>query len=321
MSVLPLPLPRSGFLVAVATAAMVGSAAAQEHVVYRVSIVGAVDAAQGGLIGRALREAAERGGAAVILEIGSPGGRFDDAQLIAGDLSGADVPIYALVSPHAWGAAAILALAADSVFMTGAATIGAGSAMPSPIDAMSPPARRALRTEFTTLAQRRGADPAVGAAMVEEGVDIPNFAEPPGRLTLGVDDAVRLGVAAARVDGLRDLLRRLGRENDEVVTITTASTGTTVEIANHNWRDLRVFVNRGGSRFRLGTVTSMNDASYHIPSDILVPGARIRIVVEIIGSSDALTTPEVPVESGLVIQWNIENYLSNSTFFYFVRDD
>jgi membrane-bound ClpP family serine protease len=314
-------MPRSSLLLAAATTALLGNAGAQERAVYLVSIAGGVDAGQGRLIARALREAGERHGAALVLQIGSPGGRFDDAQLMVGDLAAAEVPVYALVSPHAWGAAAILALAADSVFMTREATIGAGSETPSPIDAMSPPARRALRTEFTTLAERRGADPAVGAAMVDEGVSVPNVADRPGRLTLGVDDAVRLGVAAARVDGLPDLLRRLGRQDDDVVTITTAWTGTTVEIANNNWRDLRVYVNRSGSRFRLGTVTSMNDATYSIPSDILVPGARIRIVVEIIGSNDALTTPEVPVESGLVIQWNVENYLSNSTFFYFVRDD
>ncbi len=285
---------------------------------YRVPVTGSVQLNMSELIDQAL-DAAERAGAVVILDFESPGGRVDIAQLIVGDLEASRVPVYALVNARAWSAAALLALATDSVFMVTASSIGAGTSFGAERDEMSEPAARAMRDDFRARMVRRGLDPRLGDAMIDKDVAIAGVVASGEWLTLDAEAAVRLGVAAARVDDLAHLLARLGVDSSEVVTVGTSWAGTTVQVRNFNVMDARIFVFRGRVPYRLGTVTSMGSAEFDIPEAFLPDGARIRVIAELIGSSERAQTEEMRVQPGLLIQWVLENRLSQSNYFILLR--
>lgn len=292
---------------------------AQEPVAYRVSLAGPIELGSAEVVSRALDAAARGSGAAVVLEIAAPSGRFDAAQLIASAVEASDVPVYAMVATQAWGPAALVSLAADSIFMKGESSLGAGPTLARELDEVSAPARRAIREAFASQMERRGLDRRLGEAMIDESIAIPGLVAAGELLTLSVEQGLRAGVAIAEVGGIDDLLTRLGLADADTVTVGRAWIGTTVQVTNNNWGDVRVFIVRSGTRFRLGTVTSMNSQEYQIPGDVLVPGAVVHVLAEVIGSRDRVATDNIRIESGLVIQWRLENVLSQSSYFHFVR--
>jgi len=312
------PVNIRSFGMLVAGTMLLTPAAHAQAVVYRVPVTGSIQLEVSELVDVALG-VAERAGAVVILDFESPGGRVDIAQLIVDDLDESAVPVYALVNSRAWSAAALLALAADSIFMVANSSIGAGTSFGSEHREMSEPAVRAMRNDFRARMERRGLDPRLGAAMVDRDVAISGVVDAGEWLTLDAEAAVRLGMAAAQVNNLEHLLTRLGLDDHEVVTVGSNWAGTTVQMKNYNLMDARIYVFRGTVRYRLGTVTSMGSAEFDVPAAFLPDGARIRLVAELIGSSERIETEEMPVQPGLMIQWVIENRLSQSNYFLFVR--
>ncbi len=296
------------------------AAHAQKRTVYRIQVAGSVEVDLSDLIGATLQAAEREPGSLVVLDIGSSGGRMDIAQLIVGDLQRTSVPVYALVSGRAWQAAALLALAADSIFMVADASIGAGDG-PDPGQSRMPGAvLDALRRDFGTLAARQGVDPEIGEAMVDDAMEIRGVVRRNQLLTLDASEAVELGLAAGHVVDLDNMLTLLEVVDPSVQVVgETQSKGVTVEIVNYHLSNVRIVVTRGGARYRLGIVATNGSSTFEIAESLLPNGARIQVVAEVIGGSGRVTTDEILVRPGLVIQWTIETRLSQSNFFYFVR--
>jgi membrane-bound serine protease (ClpP class) len=196
----------------------VALAAAQERTVYRIPITGTIENGLAPYVARALREAREAKAAAVVLDIDTPGGRVDAAQRIVDGVRGADLPVYAFVNPRALSAGALVALAADSIFMRPGAVLGAAT----PVDGQGTKAPEkyvsAMRAEFRALAEERGLDPRVAEAMVDESVGVPGVV-PAGRLaTLSTAEALKLRYAAGEARTLPALLGTLGLDGATVVS-------------------------------------------------------------------------------------------------------
>jgi membrane-bound serine protease (ClpP class) len=192
--------------------------AAQAQVVYRIPITGTIENGLAPYVARALREARESGAAAAVLDIDTPGGRVDAAQRIVDAVRGADVPVYAFVNPRALSAGALVALAADSIFMRPGAVIGAAT----PVDGQGTKASEkyisAMRAEFRALAEERGLDPRVAEAMVDESVGVPGVVQPGRLATLSTAEALKLKYAAAQVESQAALLGLVGLDGASVVT-------------------------------------------------------------------------------------------------------
>ncbi len=299
------------------------SATAQDHRVYHVPIRGAVELESVNVVRRAIEVAEREGGATIVLDIAAPGGRFDMAQLIVGEIEATPVPVVAYVSADAWDAGALIALAADSIFMGAGSTIGAGAGAGAADD---PNTRdlpaivlRAMRNAFGDVAERHRHGARLAEAMVDADIAIDGVVPAGKLLTLDADAAVAAGLATASVADLQTLLERLELSDSETTTVTGNWTGTTVQVTNRNWGDIRVFISRSGNRFRLGTVTSMNTAEFEFPQGRLVEGALIQVVVEVIGKFEGTATEEIRVRRGLVIEWTIENVLNQSKLFVYQR--
>ncbi len=296
-------------------------ATAQDHRVYHVPIRGAVELESVNVVRRAIEVAEREGGATIVLDIAAPGGRFDLAQLIVGEIEATPVPVVAYVSSDAWDAGALIALAADSIFMGAGSTIGAGAGAGDDPNTRDLPAiaLRAMRNAFGDVAERHGHGARLAEAMVDENIAIDGVVPAGELLTLDADAAVAAGLATARVPDLATLLERLELSDSETTTVTGNWTGTTVQVTNRNWGDVRVFISRSGNRFRLGTVTSMNTAEFELPQRQLVEGALIQVVVEVIGKFEGTATEEIRIRPGLVIEWTIENVLNQSKLFVYQR--
>ena len=294
---------------------------AQDLTVYRVSIPGTISFQTGQLVEMAIN-AAERGaGAAIILDLSSPGGRIDAAQLITRSIEQTTVPTFAFVRKRAWGAAALIALSADSLFMAPQSSVGSDTAVSNEFAELPEAARRATQRSFRQQIERRGLDPRIGDAFDDTEVAIPGLVNKGQALALDEESAIEHDIAAGQVDGLPALLNRLQLSNAQVVQVGDEWTKTSVTVINHNWRDAKIFLLRAGQRYRLGTVTSMNSQDFEVPGGLLAEGSTFQVLAEIIGSGEQIATDRVQAEPGLVIEWQLENVLSHSSFFIWIRSD
>lgn len=191
-------------------------AAAQRPLVYRVPVTGTIELGIAPFIRRSLQEAEKAGARAAILDVNTLGGRVDAAFQIVDAVSEATVPVYAFVHPRAISAGALISVAADSVFMTPDALIGASTVVKGEGETASEKAQSAMRAQYRALAERRGIDPRIGEAMVDPDIAIEAVVDSGKLLTLTTDEAVRVGYAVEVAD-FRGLLAQLDLAGAEVV--------------------------------------------------------------------------------------------------------
>ena len=189
-----------------------------ESTVYRIPVTGEIELGLAPYIQRAVKEAAEVGAAALILDIDTPGGRVDAAEIISDALTDSEVPVYSLVNRRAYSAGALIALSTSRIYMRPASVIGAAT----PVDGTGTKAPEkivsAMRSQMRTLAESNGLEPEVAAAMVDEDIEIDGVVESGKLLTLTTEEAVEIGYAEA-IEDLDALLVELGHEGATVVTL------------------------------------------------------------------------------------------------------
>ncbi len=206
-------------LAALTLGLLAATAQAAQTQVVRIPIEGTIDRGLSPFVKRSLARAEENGARFAILDINTPGGRVDAAWEIVDALQDSDVPVYAYVD-RALSAGAMIALATDAIYMRPGATIGAATPVTGQGEKASEKVVSALRSEFRALAEAKGLDPQIAAAMVDEGIEIEGVVEQGQLLTLTADEAVALGFAREVVDSQADLLARLGAAGAEVTTVS-----------------------------------------------------------------------------------------------------
>lgn len=207
---------------------LAGTAAAQRPIVYQVPVTGTIENGLAPFVARSIKEAAEAGAALIILDIDTPGGRIDAAERIVDAIRGSSVPVVAWVHPRAWSAGAMIALAAEQIYVTPGGALGAAT----PVDGSGTKASEkmvsAMRAEFRSLAEARGRDPALAEAMVDESLDIPDLAPAGKLLSVTSQQALAVGLADAEANSLEAVLESRG------------IVGATVMQISPNWAELVV---------------------------------------------------------------------------------
>ena len=185
--------------------------------VFRIPIDGTIDRGLGPFVERSLEAASEAGAPFAILDINTPGGRVDAAWQIVDAIQEASLPVYAYVD-RALSAGAMIALAAEAIYMRPGATIGAATPVTGEGQKASEKMVSAMRSEFRALAEARGIDPRIAEAMVDEEVEIPGLVEAGKLLTLSADEAVEVGFATGIHTDLDALLQALDAGGVSVLT-------------------------------------------------------------------------------------------------------
>jgi hypothetical protein len=81
---------------------------------------------------------------------------------------------------------------------------------------------------------------------------------------------------------------------------------TFVQIDNQAWLDMTIYVVEvGGSRMRIGSVSSTRTTTLRIPDGMVGPGRRLRFQADPVGSNRVATSFEINVEPGETIRLTI----------------
>lgn len=184
---------------------------------------------------------------AVIMIIDTPGGRVDAALKIKDSILSSKVPVYAMIDTHAISAGAIIALAADKIYIKPGGVIGDAA----PVYAKGGEMKRAgekavsaLRGVITSLAEKNNRPTRIAAAMVDDSIVLTRardgITKPAGKLlTLTAKQAVRLKIADMSVKSVSEVLaanklsgttikKRDFTGGDRVISFLTSSVMTTL---------------------------------------------------------------------------------------------
>jgi membrane-bound serine protease (ClpP class) len=197
-------------------------AAAQEQtgegVVYAVRITGTIDLGLAPFLERVIDEAEDDPAArAVLIEIDTPGGRLDAALQMRKSILDSDVPTIAFVNREAFSAGALLAIAANEIYITPGGVIGAATPVDGAGDTASEKVVSAVRGTFRSTAEQRGREPAVAEAMVDPDVEIEGLVERGKLLTLTTEQALEWGYADGVADGRAEALELAGLAGAEII--------------------------------------------------------------------------------------------------------
>ena len=87
----------------------------------------------------------------------------------------------------------------------------------------------------------------------------------------------------------------------------------TLEVDNHNWADVLLYVVHDGSTTRFLQVTATQSASVTIPSRLVGANGIVRFVAHRIGGLDDYYSPSVSVRTGQTIALTLEGQLGMSS--------
>lgn len=204
----------AGFLAVALFAAAAGGASGQtanSPIVYSIDISGTIDEGLAVYVQRTVRSAEQAGADALLVVINTFGGRVDSSTAIRDQLMGSRLPVIAYVSERAWSAGALIALSAEHLVMAPGASIGAAEPQPAEEKTIS-----ALRAEFEAMAEARGRDPRIAAAMVDRRVAVEGVSPEGQILTLSAQRALELGFIDALADSSAQALALFGFAGAEV---------------------------------------------------------------------------------------------------------
>ena len=181
--------------------------------VWVIPVTGAIDLGLAAFVRRSVDEAIESGAAAIVVRINTFGGRVDAATEIRDALIGSNIFTAALVLERAWSAGALIALAADGIWMAPGASVGAAEPRPTDEKTVS-----ALRAEFEAMAERNGRDPLIAASMVDINVAVDGLVSSGEILTLTTENALRVGYAEGVARSVGDVAAALGLAQNRIET-------------------------------------------------------------------------------------------------------
>jgi hypothetical protein len=89
---------------------------------------------------------------------------------------------------------------------------------------------------------------------------------------------------------------------------------STLNVVNHHWSDVDVYVVRDGQRQRVGTVTAAAEENFELSPSITKGGGTLQLQAHAVGSSGGISSEPISVRpGGMQITWTLESNLSRAT--------
>jgi hypothetical protein len=95
-------------------------------------------------------------------------------------------------------------------------------------------------------------------------------------------------------------------------TAATVNTPLDLEVENHNWSDIVIYLVRGTQRQRLGMVNALSSTVFTFPYRRLGSSGDARFSAHVIGGA-GYTSESVLVQPGQTLKWTLESDLARSS--------
>jgi hypothetical protein len=92
-----------------------------------------------------------------------------------------------------------------------------------------------------------------------------------------------------------------------------ANSEVLLEVENHHWSDIVVYLMNGGQSQRLGMVGGVSTNNFVFSYRQIATGGRVRLRAHPVGGEDSFTSEDVSIQSGQGLKWTLESDLKRST--------
>ncbi|SDY30790.1 NfeD family protein [Tindallia californiensis] len=150
----------------------------------------------------------------IIFTIDTYGGRVDSAENISGMIIDIPVKTASFVTPRAISAGVLLTISADYVTMAPGSNIGSAETIPDTEKALS-----AWTGELRSVAQEKGRDPELVAAMADKRIAIQDVVEEGELLNLTAAEALHLELSDYTARGISEVLAVMELSNANTVEL------------------------------------------------------------------------------------------------------
>lgn len=199
-------------ILALTTAPLTGQAVVKSDTVYYIPVKGEINPAVASFVSNQLDIANSEGASAVVLEISTLGGRVGSALQISESIIDAGVPTVAYIKDKAISAGVLIAISAEKIAMAPGSSIGSAETIPYTEKNIS-----FWTGELKKVAELRGRDIQIIAAMADRDIEIPDLVDRDKLLNLSTEKAVELGIADIAVPTRQELNNWLGLSTAETI--------------------------------------------------------------------------------------------------------
>jgi hypothetical protein len=119
--------------------------------------------------------------------------------------------------------------------------------------------------------------------------------------------ALLIGCAGKAEDGNREV-----EPSEQDAGRSDARAEIALEVENHGWNDIVIYLVRGTAVERLGMVGSLNTKTFVLPYRRLGIGNDARLRADPIGADRTFTSENLLVQPGQWIKWTLESDLTRS---------
>jgi hypothetical protein len=90
-----------------------------------------------------------------------------------------------------------------------------------------------------------------------------------------------------------------------------------VEIENHHWSDIVIYLMDGSQSQRLGLVAGLSNGHFTFPFRKLTTGGNARLRAYAVGGSGSTTSDDLRIQPGQGVKWILESDLARSSLSVF----
>jgi len=95
--------------------------------------------------------------------------------------------------------------------------------------------------------------------------------------------------------------------------VAEAPSPIVLEVENHNWADVVLYIVHDGTQTRFAQVAAAHDLSVEIPATLQGQMRVIRLAARRIGGTDSFLSPEISLRGGSAVRFTIESSLAHSS--------
>lgn len=93
---------------------------------------------------------------------------------------------------------------------------------------------------------------------------------------------------------------------------------STLQVVNHHWADVDIFVIRDGQRIRVGEVTASADQNFVLAKSMTSGGGTLQLQARAVGGSGGINSETISVRpGGMQLTWTLENNLTRAALAFY----
>ena len=152
----------------------------------------------------------------VIIDMDTYGGVLTDAKEIVDVVMDSKKPVWVFINSDAASAGALISIACDSIYMSPGASIGAATVVEGDGKQAPDKYQSYMRSIMRSTAEENHRDPRIAEGMVDERVVIDSVKQAGKVITFTTTEAIAHGYCEAKVESIKEILKRNKIENYEL---------------------------------------------------------------------------------------------------------